>query len=806
MIRNYLTIALRNFLRHKSFTFINLLGLSIALACAMLTYLFVDEEFNFDSFHTKKDRIFRTVLVENNAKRNANEYQVTHPYPLGPAMNEDLPEIEAFVRLSFPVTKFVKSRDVVNEESFLFADSSLFRVFSFPLLYGNPDQVLTRPNTVAISEQMARKYFGDTNPLGQTLDIRLGDAFEGYEITAVFEEIPSNSTIRSDFFLPMLKETLGKDRNYIKNPEVNLWYVSSYQTIVLLKEKAVVESMDEKLISFRQQYFTDDKEALLDIHGGEGRNFYRTYLLQPIADIHLNTQISTKGIGSNPVYSYMLAAVAICVLLLASVNFMLLSISRSNRRAREVGIRKVMGARKSQLILQFWSEGILTYFLALLLAFLLSGLVLPLFNDLAQKSLSFDQLFSPEGILVMLGITLVSGSLAGTYPSLVMAGLNVLSVFRNKLSLGRKKVVPQMLLSFQFILPIIFLSITLVMILQLRHIRQKDLGFEPELVLVVENTATDQKQAFERFRQAARFQTGVIDISATDAAFTRSSTVFYMRKSEEEEMRMTWAYQVEPNFFDLLDIQFEEGRAFDEQIASDSTEAVIVNQAFVKDWDLQDPIGKKVEKHRIIGVVEDFNFQSLKGEVEPVTFYLPGERTKLKNILVKLSTADIGRTLDNLEQVWASMNTELPFQYSFLDEDMQALYEEDARWMQILQWITGLAILIACMGLIGVMGMTVAGRTKEIGIRKVLGASVSNLLLLLGRDYIKLILIAFLIGIPVANYFISEWLQNFAYRIEIQWWLFAIPGVLIFLIAIFSVGRITWKAAHKNPVDSLRYE
>ena len=587
MIKSYFAVAIRNFLKHRSFTLINLLGLSMALACAMLTYLFIKEEFSFDSFHTNKDRIFRTVLVETNQRSNSVEYQVTHPYPLGPAMKEDLPEVENFVRISFDVNKFVKINDIVNEESFVFADSSLFQVFSFPLLYGNPEKALTQPHTVTISERIARQYFGDTNPLGQTLDIRLDETFEAYEVTAVFKDIPSNSTIHSDFFLPMLKETLGKDRKYINDPEMNLWWMSAYQTYVLLEEKAVVKPMDEKLAAFRQQYFSDDQEALLDLHGGEGSNFIRTYLLQPITSIHLNTQIKTKGIGSNPMYSYIFdSMVATCILLLASVNFMLLSISRSNSRAKEVGIRKVVGARKRQLILQFWSEAMLTYLLALILAFLLSGLILPLFNELAQKSLSLGPLFSLEGILVLLSITLITGSLAGAYPSIVMAGLNVLAVFKNKIGLGRKRLAPQMMLSFQFMLPIIFLSLTWVMVLQLRHMRKKDLGFEPEQVLVVENNTPDQKQTFERFKQAISYQTGVLGMSATDAAFTRSSTVLYMRTSEEEPMRMMWAYHVAPDFFDLLNIPFSQGRAFDTQIASDSTEAVIVNQSLVKYWNL----------------------------------------------------------------------------------------------------------------------------------------------------------------------------------------------------------------------------
>ena len=361
--------------------------------------------------------------------------------------------------------------------------------------------------------------------------------------------------------------------------------------------------------------------------------------------------------------------------------------------------------------------------------------------------------------------------------------------------IARTGALPQILLSTQFVLPLVFLTMTAVMIVQLRFMRQKDLGFQPEQIVVIENKAVEKTPTFERFRQLAQQRTEVQAVTATDAAFTRSSTMFGMRRKEEDEMQLIWTHHVQPDFFDMLDINLVEGRVFRENMASDSIDAMIVNEAFVKLFDFTDPIGEEIEGSRIIGVVEDFNFQSLDSEIAPMAFYLPTERTKLRHLLVQLQSDNLPQSITALSDSWNQVAPDLPFEYSFLDEDMQALYEEDARWTRILQWISALSVFIACIGLVGVMGLTVARRTKEIGIRKVLGASVCSLLLLLSKDYVKLILIAFVIAIPIANYCITEWLQSFAYRIEIQWWLFALPGILILAMVMLAVGTQTLKAA-----------
>ena len=803
MLRNYLKIAYRNFARYKAFTLINLSGLSIGLACAILIYLFIAHEFSFDAFHA--GAIYRVVAVEKNLGTGADEYTITQPYLLGPALLDDLPEVASFVRTSFSVPKFVKRGSEVYEEEFVFADSTLFRVFSFPLVSGNPDYALRRPQDVAISERAAEKYFGKDNPLGKTLSIRVGDTYEDYTVSAVFQDIPTNSSIRSDFFLPMMKETLGKSSTYINDPNTNLWYVSSFQTYVLLHENAYAADMTEKLARVRNQYFPTEAEFLRKRKAEAGEDLARTYLLQPLADMHLDTAIPDQNSGSKPIYSYILAGIAAGVLLLACINFTLLSVSRSHSRAKEVGVRKVVGARRSQLMVQFWGEALLTSGLALILALILGRLALPLFNNLAHKSLSFDTLLQPHSLLVLGALPLLTAAVAGAYPSLLLAGLDTLSVVKNKLSV-RTGTFPRVLLATQFILPLVFLTVTAVMIAQLRFMRQKDLGFQAEQIVVIENNAVEKPPTFERFSQLAQQQPAVRAVTATDAAFTRSSTMLGMRQREEDEMQFIWAYDVQPNFFDVLDINLVEGRVFNERMASDTTEAIIVNEAFVKLFGLADPIGAEIEGSRIIGVVADFNFQSLDSEIAPMAFYLPNERTSLQHLLVQLQSDDLPRSIAVLSDSWKQVAPDLPFQYSFLDEDMQALYDEDARWTRILQGISALSVFIACLGLVGVMGLTVARRTKEIGVRKVLGASVHSLLLLLSKDYVKLILIAFVIAIPVANYGITEWLQSFAYRIEISWWLFALPGLLVLLIALLSVSAQTLKAARRNPVDSLRNE
>ena len=806
MIRNYLKIALRNAKKYPAFTLINGLGLSIGLACAILVYLFVEHEFSYDAFHTHAKRIYRVVATEKDLGNNSEQYTITQPYPLGPALQNDLPEVERFVRTSFAVPKFVKQGSAVYEEEFVFADSTLFQVFSFPLLYGNPDHALTHPQDVAISEHAAKKYFGDENPIGKVLSIRVGDTFEDYQVSAVFQEIPSNSSIRSDFFLSMMKETLGKSQTYINNPETNLWYVSSFQTYVLLQENTSPAGMMEKLARVRNQYFPTEAEFLRKRKAEAGEDRARTYLLQSLTDMHLDTAITSPVAGSKPIYSYILAGIAACVLLLAAINFTLLSVSRSQSRAKEVGVRKVVGARKSQLMLQFWGEAILISGLALVLALVISRLALPAFNNMAHRSLSFSTLLQSMSLLVLGALPLLTGAVAGAYPSLLLAGLNTLSVLKNKLTIGRLGALPQLLLSVQFVLPLVFLTIMAAMIAQLNFMRQKDLGFRTKQVVVIENKAVEKTPTFERFSQLAQQQAAVRAITGTDAAFTRPSVTFGMRRKKEDEMQFVSVYHVKPNFFDMLDIALVEGRAFREDMASDSIDAMIVNGAFLELFGFTDPIGAEIDGDRIVGIVEDFNFQSLESEIAPVAFYLSTERTKLSHLLVHLQSDDLSRNIESLSAIWHQVAPDLPFQYSFLDEDIQALYDEDARWTRILRWISALSVFIACLGLVGVMGLTVARRTKEIGIRKVLGASVSSLLLLLSKGYVKVILIAFAVAIPVANYCVTEWLQSFAYRIEISWWLFALPGILILLVALLSVSAQTLRAARRNPVDSLRYE
>ena len=806
MFRNYLTIAIRHFWKQRLFSSINLIGLSLGLACAILIYLFVEHEFSFDTFHTNADQLYRVVFFEKNQTNSTEDYTVAQPYPLGPALQDDLPGVDAFVRTSYGVPKFVKKGSEVYEEEFVFADSTLFSVFSFPLVYGRADYALTQPYVVAISESMAEKYFGEANPLDQTLSIRVGKVFEDYQVTAVFRDIPSNSSLQSDFFLPMMKETLGKDRRYINDPEADLWYVSSFQTYVLLQQEVSIAGLSEKITALRNRYFPTEADFLRERKEKAKEDLTRSYVLQNITDIHLDTTILNQNTGSKPIYSYILIGIAVCILLLAAINFTLLSVSRSNSRAKEVGIRKVVGARKGQLMMQFWSEALLTSLLALLLALLMSGLALPLFNEMAQKELSFRTLLHPASLLVMGTLPLLTGMIAGAYPSLLLAGLDTLSVFRNKLRMSRTGALPRLLLSAQFVLPFVFLTVTAVMIAQLRFMRQTDLGFQTEQVVVIENNTTEQHQAARRFQQLTRQYPEVQGVTATDAAFTRPSVMFGMRKKEEDRMQFIWTYQVQPAFFDMLGIELIQGRNFSERMASDSMEAMIVNEQFIETFNFTHPIGEEIEGSRIIGVVEDFHFQSFAQEIAPMAFYLPEERTELRYILVKLQSNDLSQSVTTLSNIWHEVAPNLPFQYSFLDDDMQALYKDDARWTRILQWISGLSVLIACMGLLGVVGLTVAKRTKEIGIRKVLGASVSNLLLLLSKDYIRLILIALVIAIPVANYCITEWLQHFAYRIEISWWLFALPGVLLLLIALLTVSIQTLKAAQSNPVDSLRYE
>ena len=806
MLRNYLKIAFRSLARQKLYAGINIFGLATGIACAILIYLFVQDELSFDRFHEKGDRIYRVNYYEKNFTTGIEEISSVLPYPLGPAMVSDLPEVESFVRFSNSVNHYIKIDENIFQEEFKYADSTLFQVFTFPLLYGDSKTALREPGNIAISQSAADKYFENSiNPVGQHLLVRTKDGFEAFTVSAVFEDIPANSSIRSDFFIPSFGKYVEQSYTFIND---NQWGARTFRTYILLNASASVEALQAKLPDFRAKYHPDEADYFKEEEKMSGNKLTRAYLLQRLYDVHLNPGVS-GGLTppSDPVYSYILAAIALVILAIACINFTTLSIGQSASRAKEIGMRKVIGARRSQLIGQFISEAFLMSLLATLLGIGLAWLILPVFNRLAEKEVVFRALFQFQSVGILITIMVVSGWLAGFYPALVLSGFSPLLAFKNRLKLGGSNFFTQSLVTLQFALPVAFFIIVMVMIDQLNYMQNKNLGFRGEQMLVIENNATDQGQTFLRFVNEAQSQTGIMAVTAANTSFTRGSMVYNIRDENNNHIGV-YTYNVQANYIRTMGMELIDGRDFNPALSSDSSEAIIVNEAFVASFGWPKPVGKQVKdfgERTIIGMVKNFHFQSLESPVEPAMLKL-GSNDDIHNILVRLRPENIAESIDKISEIWQEIAADTPFQYSFLDEDMNNLYQSEERWSTILKYASGLSMLIACMGLFGITALTVVGRTKEIGIRKVLGATVQNIVLLVFNDFNRLVLLAFLLACPVAYYIAHTWLENFAYRVEVNPLVFVIAGVGVLLVAFLTVSYNASKAALTNPINALRDE
>ena len=799
MLKNYLKIALRNLRREKGYAFINIVGLAIGLAFCALIALYVRDELTYDQFHVQSDRIYRALSVTFNPDGSERRSGSYHPVPLGPALQADLPEVEHYTRFRTR-SHFVRSTGEALEEPVLYADPSIFEVFSFPLVQGNPRTALADRNAVVLSEEAALKFFGEGNPIGKTLQVRIEQTYEDFIVTGVAENIPGNSTIRFDILLPFPKLF----DSFAQYPTFSTsWNFRSIQTYGRLAANTTGEAVDAKLPAFYSKYHPEEIEGLRE-EGSEDREL-PTYRLQPLTDIHLTSV-------SDPIYSYILSGIALAILLIACINFMTLSIGRSARRSREVGVRKVVGAQRVQLMGQFWGEAVLLSVLGLLLGLVLAAFFLPVFNDLAGKELRFDYAENWTTGAVLVGLVLFTGLVAGSYPALVLSSARPIETLKNRLRLRGSNPFTKSLVVIQFTLAVFLIVSTLVMAHQFDYVRTKNLGFNKEQVVILPTPGMDGLQVATRFRTMLGTHAGIVDITATSNTLGNSYTEG-ARYDYEGKTHTINVYNVEANYLDFLGLDLLQGRNFDANLISESTRSVIVNEALVRDFALTDPIGHVVPGYPggpgnepiIIGVVKDYQFQSFYNEIAPMVL-TRNPASDYAYLLVRLAPGAIPATLDALRTTWRDVAPDLPFDYAFLDDHMQAQYRNDQRWGQIVRYAAFFAVLIACLGLLGLAALTVAGRTKEIGIRKVLGAPISRLVLLLSRQFVGLVFLGVLLAAPAAYAVMDRWLEDFAFRIDISWRIFLMAGSLALAIAFFTVSYQSIKAALANPVETLRYE
>ena len=812
MLKNYLKIAWRNVLREKGYTFINVFGLAVGMACCLLIAVYVLHELSYDRFHEKADRIYRVVSDRRFGDQETRT--AMSPPALAELIARTFPEVEQATRLwrDPPGTMIVRYGDrAFREEHVVYADSNLFEVFSFPLLQGNPRVALRDPYSIVITERAAHKYFGGEDPMGKTLALRVpadNDLWE-YRVTGVAADPPSQSHLQFDFIASFSSHWMSRSDNLLG---LELY------TYLLLRGDAHPDALEERLPGVldplvrpqMQERLSTSFDALTEAGGR-----YR-FLLQPLTRIHLHSRLDDEFVLTGDVrYVYFFAALALFVLLLACANFVNLSTALATGRAKEVGVRKALGSGRGELIRQFLAESTLLSFLALLSAIFLAGALLPIFSQIGGKDLAVT--LPPFALTapVLVGFALLVGVVAGFYPAFVLSSFHAMTVLKaGGTAGGGPSRLRNVLIVFQLAVSVVLMVGTAVVDSQMRYVQDKRLGFEAEQVVVLEG-AEVMKQKIEAFKQEALALPGVTHATNSELVPSRPfSTAFFRTEAMPEDALVPLQYTyIGFDFVETFGLEMKEGRSLSRAYAGDSL-AVILNETAVERLGLQAPLGKQLvwpneSIYTIVGVVRDFHVASLRQEIGPVALLGPDPRhTNRPNLLVSLrvATDDLPRTITALGNMWQTFAPNEPFVYRFLDQDFDALYHQERLSGLLFRGFAAIAMLLACMGLFGIAAFVAERRTKEIGVRKVLGASALSIVVLLTKGFLKLVGIAFIVAVPVAYFAMNRWLEDFAYRIEIGPGVFLLAGGLAFLIALLTVSYQSIKAALADPVKSLRYE
>ena len=808
MLTNYLKIAWRSIRKQQGFTFINIFGLAVGLACCMLIMLYVLDELSYDRYNEKADRIYR---VQADIKFGGNDMHfAVSPDPIGPTLKKDYPQVEQFVRLHQRGTWLVKRTGEstnLREDNITFADSALFDVFTLPLVSGDPKRALTEPNTVVISESAAKRHFGNQNPMGQTMVFNNNRIFK---VSGVMRDMPQNAHFHSDFFLTMLSDDYGWGQ----------WLSNNHHTYLLLKPGTDPTVFTKNFDTVIEKYIGPQVMQMTGSTMDKFRKAGNTlgYWLIPLTDIHLHSKQQVELAPNGDIqYVYIFSAVALFILLIACINFMNLATARSANRAKEVGVRKVMGSERQQLIGQFMTESLLTTVLAMGLALSFVAIALPGFNAIAAKELSIRQLVSPYQLPLLIALPIVVGLLAGSYPAFFLSSFKPISVLKGKINMNFKSAgLRSGLVVFQFMMSIVLIVGTIIVYRQITYIQTKNVGFNRDQVLTVNDVYAIDKQA-ETFRQEVLRLPGVVSGSVSGYLPTpsnRSDNAFFPEGQADMNKGINMQnWGVDYDYVKTMGMQLIQGRGFSREFGSDST-GILVNEAAVKILGVKNPIGKRIWKfdddqgktrktYTIIGVVKNFHFESLRRNIGALSMVLSPNSGAAS---FRLSSTDVPALMKQIEAKWKQLAPGQPFSYQFMDDSFDDMYRAEQRIGTIALTFAALAILIACLGLFGLAAFMAEQRTKEIGVRKVLGASVTSIIGLLSKDFLKLVLIAILIASPLAWYAMNQWLKDFAYKIDIEWWMFALAGILAVGIALLTVSFQSIKAALMNPVKSLRSE
>jgi ABC-type lipoprotein release transport system permease subunit len=785
MFKNYFKIAMRNIKKHKGYSFINIFGLAVGMTCCVLILLWVQHEASFDSYHERSKDIYRVL---NDLQHGPFQGKVEGSgYPVGAVMKEEFPEVLEAVRFRRSERLLVASGEKrIFETRFYFADPSVFRVFSFPFINGNPETALLSRESIVITENMALKYFGNEDPMGKT--IRTKNQHD-YTISGVIANIPPNSHFQFDFLAPLERAVeLGYRVHWTG------WF---YRTYVLLHPGTSYKALNIKLKTWME---SKPDEA-------------STYYLQPLRRIHL------FGIDGDGVirFVYLFSSLAILVLLIACINHINLSTACASHRAKEIGLRKVVGAQRQDIVKQYLGESIILALFSMIVAILLVGLFLPIFDQISGKPISENLAQAIFIIPGLLFVTIFTGLIAGSYPALFLSTLQPVKIIQGFLTAGTKNpLLRKVLVVTQFTLSIVLMVCSLVVYFQLQYISHRNLGFDEDHLVYLELKGTDeQTQRYDALKTALLQQSGVRNVTAgTGLPFGGLASEFgqldWKGKDSEQQISM-YHIAVKPDFLRTFQLEMKDGEFFSDRSDSDRMD-FILNEAGVKATGLESPLGERFRlldrSGRIIGVIKDFHFSSLHQRIEPLVIAkMPFSSWMYSHfVFVRINSDNIQRTLASMKDAWNEVVPESPFVFNFLDTKVNEAYRSERALGRILQSFTYLALIISCLGLFGLASFMVEKRKKEIGIRKVMGASTTRIVRLFSGEFVALILVANLIAVPITVLVMNTWLQNFAYRVDIEFWMFAFSAMVTLIVAFISVGYKSIYAALANPVDSLRYE
>lgn len=812
MLKNYLRSAVRNITRHKFISFINIFGLTIGLTCCMLILIYIVNELSYDKYNTNARDIYRVTRSFNTVDGAQTLFLGSIAPPFAPLLKNEFPDIKKITRLRGNGVISMRYKDkLLNENGSYFADENFVDVFTVKTIEGDPKTALSDSFTVMMTEDMARKYFGNEDPMNK--EIRLGNRFN-FKVTGIYKPFPANAHLHPEMllsFITLKDSTLYGDKQLHTN-----WGNNDFYTYMLLPPNYNVEHMESLFPGFLDKYVHFPGQP------GNFRESQNSKLhIQKLLDIHLHSHLDSEIEANGDIKRvYIFSAIALFILLIACINYMNLSTARSALRAREIGIRKVIGAQRKEIITQFLSESVLITFFSLILALVLTWLLIPFINGLSNLGLNFSSLYQPGLLLTILILPFFIGILSGIYPALFMSSFKPVKVLKGILKIGTGGIsFRKVLVVVQFSVSIVLIVATTIVFQQLSYIQQKSLGFDKEHVITMSNPFSNSQ--FETFKNEVTKNAGVKEMGRSSRIPSgrllddRDISVFEGSKSQPVKADVKYV-NTDYGFIPTFGMKMAAGRNFSRDFGTDSNNYVINTAAAkVLGWKTsENAVGKDLAyggvRGKVIGVVNDFHFESMHQSIIPLLFRMPGHNNSggenYDRLSIKIAGNNINSSINTIQQAWQKLQPETPFEYTFLDERFQKLYDSEQQQGHLFTIFSFIAIFIACLGLFGLSAFTISQRIKEIGVRKVLGASIPQIVTELSKDFLKLVLIASVIALPVAWYAMSKWLLDFAFRISIQWWVFVMAGVIALVIAFVTISFQSIKAATANPVKSLRSE